>query len=245
MKIGLEWIGNHFVDLKCRSYPIDPRLLAEAVYPLVWRRDFKMPGFALVDLGTDATSIGLRSLMVNLKRELSQICQQQISKKLIYQSMGRFDQQNTTRFHRDNAPDESLLMLGYEPSDVQSRLFMADYSLCAHALGMTPADFLRDYNPMYQRGEDELRQFSTELIEFKPTHYQIVLVNNSSAPYSQDAFSPQGVLHKAEILTPDNTLHRVVNSAMLSTAAPGADDIVTIEAQVDFTSTSAVSQRNY
>ena len=38
---------------------------------------------------------------------------------------------------------ESMLVLGYEPSKVRSRLFLADYSRAANDLGITPQDFLR------------------------------------------------------------------------------------------------------
>jgi hypothetical protein len=38
----------------------------------------------------------------------------------------RFDQQVNT-FHVDNAADQSFLMLGYEPSEIESELHIADY----------------------------------------------------------------------------------------------------------------------
>ena len=46
----------------------------------------------------------------------------------------------TTRPHRDGGPDECLLLLGYEPSSVPAELRMADYSRCAHGLGLTPGE---------------------------------------------------------------------------------------------------------
>lgn len=236
---------NYFLDLRATEGRHDPRLLAETLFPLVWRRDYSAPGFALVDLGTTTTSTALRSLMVELKREFSAICRTQAGNDLIYQSMGRFDQQNTTRFHRDNAPEESLLMLGYEPTPVPSRLLMADYSRCAHDLGITPADFLRDHNPMYQRGEEALSRYATVLDPFRAEHFQIVLINNSAAPWSSEGFRSQGVLHKAEILAPDATQSRIVNSTMLAAAPIGAHDLVDRAGQTEFASTAVVSQRNY
>jgi lactoylglutathione lyase len=93
-------------------------VIAESVFNLVWRCTFTAPGFCLLDIGPDFDSHTLRSWMVDLKHELSEKCLQRAGKKLLYRSMARFDQQETTKFHIDGAPAESMLMLGYEPSKV-------------------------------------------------------------------------------------------------------------------------------
>ena len=70
--------------------------------------------------------------------------------------MARFDQQETTKFHLDGAPEQSMLMLGYEPSRVVSRLFLADYTRAASDLGITPQLFLTEFNPMYRAEIEKL-----------------------------------------------------------------------------------------
>jgi len=102
---------------------------AERVYDLAWRFDFAAPGFAVLDTGPGMDSHTLRSLMVDLKRRLSEIGVRRGGEPFAYRSMARFDRQETTKFHLDGAPEQSMLMLGYEPSKVQSRLFLADYTV--------------------------------------------------------------------------------------------------------------------
>ncbi|WP_156345023.1 hypothetical protein [Verrucomicrobium spinosum] len=68
-----------------------------------------------------------------MKEALSRLYGQQFGEPLEYVSMGRFDQQNTTRLHLDGAPARSFLMLGYEPTSVRSEFCIADYSRCAEA----------------------------------------------------------------------------------------------------------------
>ena len=75
-------------------------------------------------------------------------------------SAGRFDQQVTTRLHRDGGPDECFLMLGYEPSAIVAEIGIADYSKCAHDMGLSASEFLDHYNPMFAAGEDLLRPYT-------------------------------------------------------------------------------------
>jgi hypothetical protein len=80
-----------------------------AVFDRVFRRNFAAPGFALVDFGPKFESRDLRAAMVQLKGELQQLCRDAWQRELIYLSMGRFDQQVTTKPHIDGAPPESVL----------------------------------------------------------------------------------------------------------------------------------------
>src|SRR5258708_31161424 len=83
---------------------------AYEIFNLVWRFDFSAPGFCLLDLGPAVDSHTLRPSMVTLKTQLSDVLAH-IGKMFIYRSMGRFDQQVTTKFHLDGAPLQSMLML--------------------------------------------------------------------------------------------------------------------------------------
>lgn len=91
---------------------------AETIFDLVWRFDFTAPGFCLLDIGPGVDSHTLRSWMVDLKERLSEIGVRRGRRPFLFRSMGRFDQQETTKFHLDGAPNQSMLMLGYEPSKV-------------------------------------------------------------------------------------------------------------------------------
>jgi hypothetical protein len=215
--------------------------VAEQAFGLVWRFDFDAPGFCLLDADPGMDSHALRQAMLALKVRLSDICLRRTSRRLLFRSMARFDQQETTKFHLDGAPDQSMLMLGYEPSQVHSRLFLADFSRAAFDLGITPQQFLQDYNPMYRRGEELLARYVTELPQPEPGHARILLINNSSLPFTEARTNPLGVMHKAIIVTPNEAERRIVNSTMLVTEG----EEIAAEKQEEFVRTDKISQKNY
>jgi hypothetical protein len=214
---------------------------AEDVFDLVWRVDFTAPGFALLEVGPGTDSQTLRSWMVDLKRRLSEIGLARGRGPLGYKSMGRFNQQETTKFHLDGAPDQSFLMLGYEPSKVHSRLLLADYSHAAFDLGITPQQFLVDFNPMFKKGEEVLARYVTELPQPDEGCSRILLINNSSLPFTEARTHPLGVMHKAIIHAPDENERRIVNSTMLAVG----DDDLSLERQQEFVTTEEISQKVY
>jgi hypothetical protein len=108
-----------------------------------------------------------------------------------------------TKFHLDGAPDQSLLILGYEPSSVSRRLSLADFSRCAHDLGIEPKLLLDEFNTMYRKGEELLALYVSELPQPEEGHARILLINNSSLPYTDSRTNPLGVLHKAESIDSD------------------------------------------
>jgi hypothetical protein len=214
----------------------------ETVFDLVWRVDFTAPGFAVLDLGPEIDSHTLRSSMLELKQLLSEIAVRRGREPFAYRSMGRFDQQETTKFHLDGAPDQSMLILGYEPSKVASRLFLADYTRAAFDLGIKPTQFLADFNPMYNKGEEILARYVTELPRPVESHTRILLINNSSLPFTEDRKNSLGVMHKAIIVTPDDTERRLVNSIMLSV---GEIDAMRLDEQQEFVLTVEISKKDY
>ena len=215
---------------------------AERVFDAAWRSDFSAPGFCLLDLGPDVDSHDLRSLMLAVRERLGEVAARRGLPRFTLRSLGRFDQQETTRFHLDGAPERSLLVLGYEPSEVSSRLSLADYACCAFDLGIEPRRFLDEYNPMYRQGEELLAGYVTELPEPTAGHSRILLINNSCLPFDEARSSPLGVLHKAEILDPDGSKRRVVNSMML---AAGGPDEVGADLLREFVATEEVSKKFY
>ena len=214
---------------------------AEVVFDLVWRFDFTAPGFAVLDIGSGVDSHTLRSWMVGLKQRLSEIGVRRGRGPFAYRSMARFDQQETTKFHLDGAPEQSMLILGYEPSRVRSRLFLADYTRAAFDLSITPQQFLQDFNPMSRKGEDLLARYVTELPQSTEGHSRILLINNSSLPFTEGRTNALGVMHKAIIVTPNEAERRIVNSTML---AVGGEEI-SGEKQEEFVTTDKISQKVY
>ena len=213
---------------------------AERLFDAAWRTDFSAPGFCLLDLGRGVGSHDLRSLMIRLKERLGEVAAWRGVVPFRYRSMGRFDQQETTKFHLDGAPDRSLLMLGYEPSEVRSRLSLADYAHCAYDLDIEPRRFLAEFNPMYRKGEEMLAGYVTELAQPAEGHSRILLINNSSLPYTAERANPLGVLHKAEILGPDEAKQRIVNSIMLTVGGP---EEVGEDRLRDFVATEEISRK--
>jgi hypothetical protein len=214
---------------------------AEKVFDLVWRFDFTTPGFCLLDIGPSVDSHLLRSWMVDLKEGLSEVAVRRGRRSFRFRSMGRFDQRETTKFHLDGAPAESMLMLGYEPSKVRSRLFLADYSRVAFDLDIAPQQFLQDFNPMYRRGEGLLCRYVTELPQPTEGHARILLINNSSLPFTEARTNQLGVMHKAEIVNPTESERRIVNSTMVVTE--GEEN--SLEKQREFVTTDKISQKVY
>ncbi|HEX4611564.1 MAG TPA: hypothetical protein VH092_25440 [Urbifossiella sp.] len=184
--------------------PADFRRLAAAVFPRVWRAALDRPGFALIRFGGPVASPALRHFLLDLAGALPL--------PFVPERLGRFDQQVSSRFHRDGAPPASLLLLGYEGSRVRSRVFAADAERAAAAAGLPVNEYLAAYNPMTPAGEAKLWPVATELAVPVNEPFVVVL-NNSLVPAGPDRVL--GVLHKAEVHEPDPTAERVINSVGL------------------------------
>ena len=163
-------------------------------------------------------------------------------RQLGYQSLTRFDQQVTTKPHRDGGPDESILMLGYEPSLIESRLEMSDYSKCAYDLSMTPTEFLDQFNPMFPDGQNRLAAYTTPIDDFDNTSFQIMLINNSMKQFGDGLV---GVLHTATIINPNPDLRRIINSTMIASVPQGHGGSISVDEQNDFVTTAVVRRPVY
>lgn len=194
--------------------------VATAVAARVFRTELSRAGFAFLDLGPHNEPRAFRERLVELCRDLDRIYQHDFRRRLHFRSIGRFDQQVTTEAHLDGAPDESVLVLGYEPSVVASRLFLLDYTKAATDRGLTPKEFLRRFNPMVPSGRFVLNDYTTEVQPFCHEHYQVAVLNNSSLDLEQRQRGMLGVLHKAVIVNPQADATRYVNSILLHTADP-------------------------
>ncbi|HQZ65507.1 MAG TPA: hypothetical protein PLY87_10550 [Planctomycetaceae bacterium] len=219
-----------------------PSDLANSVYHRVFRTEFNQPGFALINLGPDYGSESQRQLMIDLKNEFDRLERRHRGRNLVYQSLTRFDQQVTTKPHRDGGPDESILMLGYEPSPIESRVELSDYSKCAHDLGMTSAEFLDQFNPMFPDGQNRLSGYTTPIDDFDNTSFQILLINNSMKQLGEGLV---GVLHTARIINPNRDFTRVVNSTMIASVPQGSGEDVSVDEQNDFVTTTIIRRPVY
>ena len=179
----------------------------------VFRANTDAPGFVYLDLGKNLSSYKLREIMVNLKKELSNFTVNKYDKKLSYHWLVRFDQQVNTPFHIDNAADESFLMLGYEPSDISSELYIADFHKFANDNDISPKNYLRNFTPIFKEEEALLIPFITKIESFCKNTYKIVLINNSKPKPEAKTL---GVFHKAQIVSKDLKKSRIVNSMIIN-----------------------------
>jgi hypothetical protein len=238
-------VSDYRIDLAASPDEGGIARTAAAVFDRVWRCAFTAPGFCLLDLGPAVDSHKLRTLMLRLKERLGEVCLARTGRRFALRSVGRFDQQETTKFHLDGGPEASLLMLGYEASRVRSRLALADYTRCAFDLGITPERFLHEHNPMFAPGARLLEPYVTEVRQAAAEHLQILLINNSWLPFTPARTNPLGVMHRAEMLNPSAAETRIVNSAMLELADPATPEAVDVAKQDEFVRTDAISQKLY
>lgn len=205
--------------------------LGRVLFPHVARTTLSEPGVALLQWTQELSSRDLRSTMVNLYREFLTFAKSQWNLGLQYLSLGRFDQQTTTRFHLDGGPEVSFLMLGYEPSRVASQFAIADYSQAAFDAGCQPAEYLDRYNPMFPEGAGRIAPYVRTIDAFDPSLSQILLINNSRQGWGDKIAGQLGVMHQGTIPSPDPSTQRIINSTMIgvpvgSTAAlPTESDI--------------------
>lgn len=189
--------------------------LAARLAPAVFRTDFAAPSYALLDLGTGLSPHDFRATLVGLGEALARQYRQRHGAELLFHSVSRFDQQAQTRPHRDGGPDASLLILGYEPTEVPSRVSLMDYSRAAFDRGITPAELLDCCNPAFGGNAEPLRPYTVDLTSFNPAHHQILVVNNSQIPYEERQRGMLGLLHHAVIEAPRPDRSRWIDSLLL------------------------------
>src|SRR5687767_11619764 len=90
--------------------------VAAAMGERVFRVDVTPPGFGHLELGGGGSAEDFRRLLVRLGFALGAVYRARFDRPLLFTQLGRFDQQVSTEAHRDGAPDESVLLLGYEPT---------------------------------------------------------------------------------------------------------------------------------
>jgi hypothetical protein len=219
----------------------DLQMVASRAFSQSFRRDLSWSGFSLITFDHAISSTGLRGLMLGLKDELAQRWFAETGRHLVYRSLARFDQQVTTKFHQDGSPREAILMLGYEPTEVTSSLAMADLARVAHGHGLSPQDYLDRFNPMLKVHESRLEKYITKLACFDVSKSHLLLINNSTLPFTEAIANLCGVFHQATILAPDATKSRIINSIMLTVAENLTEETVTRDDLAKFLITTTVA----
>lgn len=100
-------------------------------------------------------------------------------------------------------------------------------------------------NLWVKSGQNVLKPYAVRIPCFSTNNYNIVFINNSSAPYSVRATTWQGTLHTATILTPHESKRRVINSTMIARAPMGSPDLIDELSLQHFIHTSEVKRRGY
>ncbi len=212
-----------------------PERLAQAIYRLACRTNFAAPGYALIRQTRISSSTAHRESLVELKQNLSHVHTAVTGSRLGWFSINRFDQKNTSKPHRDGGPPQSLLLVGYEPSKVASDLFIADYSACAYQLGLSPVQFLEEFNPMYKKVMANLAPYIMPLTEFDSSFYNILIINNSCQALNRMERHWQGVLHYANVYGLSGA-PRMINSLSIKPLIAGEDEGVPDQAVKQFLS---------
>jgi hypothetical protein len=234
MSEPLGW-STDSICLHLDTFTVGP--VAEAIYKLTCRTDFSAPGFAVVTVGGSVRARSFRQLMIDLKEALALVHASRASGTLVFHSLLRFDQQHSTKPHLDGGPDQCFLMLGYEPTTVESEVEISDYSKCAFELGITPKAFMTKYNPVFQADSTLLQAYTVPVPCFSRSDYRILFINNSCAEFSLDRPAWQGVLHTATVRARMKGERRIINSALIGAAPAGSSDLLSRSSQESFIDT--------
>ena len=209
------------------------------IYKEVFRQSTVNSGFCYFDFGKEIDSKSFRQVMVNLKESLSEICTTTLNKKLIYQSIGRFNHQNSSRFHRDTAENHSFLMLGYEPTKVDSKVYVADYSKYIEVQNIPLLHYFEnDEANNTIKNYDGLEPYITELNPFSKNHFRLLIVNNSKS-FTEKTY---GVFHRGEIPNKLEQENRVLNYMMLHLCDNLVEERYSNEIVNDFINTKLVNR---
>lgn len=190
---------------------------AEKSFHSVFRTTVDAPGFVhLVFKKEDFTPYQFRAMMLGLKEEFSKLAINTYQLKLKSYGLVRFDQQKNTPFHVDNAANHSILMLGYEPSEVKSELQLADYHAYAEKTLEEPKTYFHKFTPVFKDDETLLEPFKSTINIDTKAHYVLVIMNNSSPTLEATTL---GVFHKAILQNKDLSKSRIVNSLVFNLVA--------------------------
>lgn len=211
----------------------------QTAFQAVFRDSIKQPGFYYWDFGNLIDSKTFRQNMVDLKNSLSRLCKLHLNRRLNYQSVGRFNHQHSSLFHRDNGNPNSFLMLGYEPTKVDSKVYVADYSKYIEEEDISLEIFFegeRDINLI--KNNNVLAPFVTELKPFQKENYRLLLLNNSKS-FDDKSY---GIFHSAEIPQMIVGEDRVLNYVMMQLCDNDVEELYNQKKIKDFINTVKIDR---
>ncbi|MCR9248818.1 MAG: hypothetical protein NXI20_00285 [bacterium] len=210
----------------------------EEIYKNVFRDSTAQPGFFFKDFGKDIGSEDFRAVMVELKEGLTELVNKNTDHQLNYHWLGRFDHQHTSGFHRDSADPNSVLMLGYEPTTIDSRVFLADFSKLVEDKGISMIEYFGGDDINTARDEKEIEPYVTELTPFPKDTYRLVILNNAKS-FNQPSF---GMFHRGEVPEKSNGSDRVINSIMMYQTDKGTVESYGEKEVAEFINTQEVNR---
>lgn len=213
--------------------------LIETIYSNVFRQSTEKSGYYYINLGTKMNSKEFRQFMIKIKNELNKLCKTNLNKELNYQSLGRFNHQHTSKPHRDTASDHSFLMLGYEPTAVDSTVYITDYSKYIEQENISIDSFFEeDKEANLVFNISPFKKYIKEIKPFNKSDYRIIIANNSRS-YQEKTF---GVFHSAEIPKKTDNEDRIINYMMLKLSKLNSIEQYTIQNVEEFLNTQKVSR---
>ncbi|WP_276166184.1 hypothetical protein [Zobellia alginiliquefaciens] len=209
----------------------------QTAYNDVFRKSANEPGFYVWNFGNKIDSTTFRQNMVDIKNELSKLCELHLNKQLNFQSIGRFNHQHSSRPHRDTAKPHSFLMLGYEPTKVNNKVYVTDYSKYIDSQQISLKEFFGgDPDANLILDNSVLEPFITELNPFPKENYRLLLLNNSKS-FEDATF---GVFHSAEIIEKLEGENRVLNYNMMHLCNLNTEEEYNLQAINDFVQTDQI-----
>lgn len=198
----------------------------QTIYNAVFRDSTSQPGFYFRDFGSEIGAKPFREQMIDLKNKLSSLCEAQQSKRLNYQSLGRFNHQHSSKFHRDTSDANSFLMLGYEPTKIDSKVCVADYTRYFEHQNKPLDGSFDGYVDTNIVDNDQLPStYVTELSPFIKSNYRLLFLNNG------ESF---GVFHGAEVANIIDNQDRVINYMMMYLCDLHVDEPYSTKNVIDF-----------
>jgi hypothetical protein len=116
-------------------------------------------------------------------------------------------------------------MLGYEPSEIESELHIADYYKYANESGTATKG--SSSSSIFKDEGSELAPYVTKVKLVQSDSFTIVLINNSNPKSDPETL---GVFHKA-VIKPDLSKSRIVNSMVLNMLPKGQSMIMNLMAK--------------
>ncbi|BBM82982.1 hypothetical protein [Candidatus Uabimicrobium amorphum] len=209
----------------------------EEIFALVFRCDFSTPGFCIIDLGKEIDAKQLKKAMMEIKKNFNDLYYHRFGKYLYYLSMDRTSRQFTTKFHLEATMDqESILMLGYEPSVIKSALHVGDYSKYIYDHQLDAQTSMKNLLQIF--GQNPCAENYITKLNIQHQHFQIIVLNNSFFPEKVDGRHMLGVMHKGVVPHPLKEETRIINAIALGITNESCEEIQTEKnfmAMEDFT----------